>query len=129
MHRILALAILWLLVLGCSGAGSREQVEGLPTWLPVYSGSEIQPLYQTPTEEGSQGAVSFVVPASAGDVVKFYRDRFEQAGFEVKVLPFRSQVGRGARLEGGDSKIGFHALIEEENGDTATAVFNYTQAR
>lgn len=120
--------LLVLALAACSGAQPAPQVEGVPAWLPVYPDSEVQPLFEAPNAEGgTQGAVSFRVPAEAGEVVKFYRDQLEAADFEVEVLPFRSDVGRGVRIEGGDSKTGFHAIVTEEDDGTATVVANYTE--
>lgn len=114
----------------CSGSQPAPRVEGVPAWLPVYPDSEVQPLFEAPTAEGGvQGAVSFLIPAEAGAVVKFYRDRFEAAHLEVEIVPFRSDAGRGARIEGGDSETGFHAIVSEEGDGTSSAIFNYTAKR
>lgn len=121
-------ALLVLLALtACSGSPPAPRVEGVPAWLPVYPDSEVQPLFEAATEpQGIRGAVSFRIPAEAGEAVQFYRDRFEAAHFEVRVSPFRSDAGRGARIEGGDSKTGFHAIVSQEDDGTCSAVFNYT---
>ena len=114
----------------CSGSRPSVEVEGVPPWLPVYPDSRVQPMFETPTQEGGvRGAVSFQIPAEAGEVVAFYRDRFEAARLQVRVHPFRSETGRGARLEGGDAETGFHAIVSEEDDGTTSAIFNYTAKR
>ena len=122
------LLLVLVLVIGCSPSQPAALVEGVPAWLPVYPDNEVQPLFEAPNEQGgTRGAVSFHIPAEASEVVKFYRDQLEAADLEVEVLPFRSEAGRGARLEGGDSKIGFHAIVSEEGDGTATVIVNYTE--
>lgn len=130
LPRSLAGILILVLLLSPGGCAERPvEVEGVPSWLPIYPGSDVSPMFETPTEQGSQGAVSFTIPATARDAISFYRDKLEATGFEVKIIPFRSDLGRGARIEGGDSKTGFHAIFNEEEGETASAIFNYTQAR
>jgi hypothetical protein len=122
--------VLLAILVACSGSHLAPRVKGVPAWLPVYPDSEVQPKFEAPTEQGGvQGAVSFQIPAHAGDVVEFYRDRFEAAKLEVEVLPFRSSIGRGVRIEGGDTKTGFHAIVSQEDDGTTSAIFNYIAKR
>lgn len=132
--RLLAPALLALLapagfLTGCTGSVTAvgATVEGAPQWLPVYPGSEAELVYSLDGESETTGALSLVTGDEAGEVVTFYRDRMEAQQFRLRVYPFRTDFGRGARIDGHseDETRGFHATVTPEEGRT-TVLINYT---
>jgi hypothetical protein len=97
--------------------------------MPVVPGSEVQPLMENPTEEGVAGVLSVVTDADAREVVAFYRDELKKRGFKLRIAPFETSHGRGARISGHSAAEteGVNLTVTPEEGST-TVLVNYTYA-
>lgn len=115
----------------CTGEAPPGATAEAPDWLPRYPGSESQSIFEAPTEEGFKGTVALTTADGASEVVSFYKEELEGAGFEVEITPYPTNHGRGASLQGHSaSETEGLFLIVSPRGDGGSSVYiNYEQAR
>lgn len=95
-------------------------------WLPVFPDSAVQPLIEQQAEDGVSGTLTLVAEADAREVVRFYRDELEARQFKLRISPFETPHGRGARISGHNASEtqGLNATVTP--GETSTTVLiNY----
>ncbi len=71
-----------------AGAGSEED---LPSWIPVYPGSEVTATYVATADQGSGGSFSLTTSDSVDTVYEHYRSTLESAGFQIQVTNITGQ--------------------------------------
>jgi hypothetical protein len=109
----------WKLTTGSSGAGE------IPDWVPLYPGTE--PLSSNVFEgsEGVRGTCQLETGDRASQVVDFYQERLQQAGFEVTVNRFSSSDGEEGGVvnaEHGASGRSVVVMVGAEDGKTSASV-------
>lgn len=76
--------------------GSGDAAADLPDWVPLYPDARVtRELFSKRTETGRAGAVALTTEASADDVVSWYGDELEEAGFRKSVLVVGPHDDRG----------------------------------
>ena len=95
----------------------------LPDWVPVHPAtSSQQAAFQTTGPSGEAGHVALTVDADADDVVSFYKEALESAGYEVSVSSF-SGGGESASIVSGQKGSGnVVATVSEAEGHTQVAL-------
>lgn len=75
---------------GNDGSQARIGVTGeaLPDWIPVYPGSSPTVSFVNESEGRTDGAFSFSTDGEAEEILNFYRQALEAAGFEVDATTF-----------------------------------------
>ncbi len=66
-----------------------------PEWIPIYPGSAVAGNYDATTPEGHGGAVTITSSAPATEVMTFYKEKLEAAGFKVETLTLGGTVVGG----------------------------------
>jgi hypothetical protein len=74
-------------IMGASSAAN------LPSWLPVYPGTEDRGTFSISSQDGLSGSCSFKTDDSVERVASFYEDSLEQAGFSVRKTETRTPEG------------------------------------
>ena len=118
-------------LVGCSGEVARQGTAEAPDWLPEYPGAEETSVFETPTEQGSKGTVAWTTSDGASEVVSFFKEELEAAGFDVKIIPYPTDHGRGASLQGHSASEteGFFLIISPQEDGGSSVFINYEQAR
>lgn len=111
--------------------GAGDTAADLPGWVPLYPETRVEKqLFSKQTETGRAGAVALTTEASAGDVVAWYADALEEAGFEKSVLV----MGRGdehGRLQvtsGRDDGRKLSVVAGRDHDGSGTIVLFYLEA-
>lgn len=99
------------------------QSEELPDWVPVHPATASQQAaFQTTGPSGEAGHVALTVDADADDVVSFYKEALESAGYEVSVSSF-SGGGESASIVSGQKGSGtVVATVSEAEGHAQVAL-------
>ncbi|MDE2980117.1 MAG: hypothetical protein OXU74_02880 [Gemmatimonadota bacterium] len=72
-----------------------DEAGELPNWVPVYPGARVRNvLFANESESGRAGAVVLSTDAAAGDVVAWYEDRLDGAGYSTSVVVVEPDRGR-----------------------------------
>lgn len=127
----LALLLLSLGLAGCSGEAAREGTAEAPEWLPRYPGAEETSVFETPTEEGSKGTVALTTADGASEVMSFYKKELEADGFDLEIIPYPTDHGRGASLQGHSASEteGLFLIVSPREDGGSSVFINYEQAR
>lgn len=84
-----------------------DEAGELPGWVPVYPGARVgNVLFSNESESGRAGAVVLRTDAAAGDVVAWYEDRLDGAGYSTSVVVVGPDRGRLEVTSGGDGNEG-----------------------
>ncbi len=88
--------------------GAGDEAGELPRWVPVYPGARVRNvLFANESESGRAGAVVLSTDAAAGDVVAWYEDRLDGAGYSTSVVVVGPDRGRlEVTSSGGDGDEG-----------------------
>lgn len=69
---------------GTLSVGAGGSVKDVPPWVPIYPGANAQSNMALNTEEVVQGVLTVTTSDSYSDLVDFYRDQLEDAGFDIE---------------------------------------------
>jgi len=84
-----------------------DEAGELPNWVPVYPGARVRDLlFSQKSETGRAGAVVLSTDAAAADVVAWYEDRLDGAGYRTSVVVVGPDRGRLEVTSGGDGDDG-----------------------
>jgi len=110
-------------VLSTGGAVSEE----LPSWVPVYPGSEPESRHTMRTDDMVTGGFELTTSASVDQVVEFYRSNLKGDGFVVNVNTFSGDDGKGGMVNARDDGGGRSVVViigTEEAATTASVSYN-----
>jgi hypothetical protein len=109
----------WKLSTGGTGAGD------VPDWVPVYPETEPVASHVFEGSEGVRGTCQLETDDGAAQVIDFYQDRLQQAGYEVTVNRFSStdgDEGGVVNAEHGASGRAVVVMVGTEDGRTTASV-------
>jgi hypothetical protein len=90
-------------VLEVEGSEGRVRIGGggeVPSWVPVYPGTEPQALFTQDDPRQVGGMIELQTSHSLDRVAAFYRERLEGLGYEVNETRFSGPDGEGALVAG-----------------------------
>ncbi|MCY3547334.1 MAG: hypothetical protein OXH51_16340 [Gemmatimonadetes bacterium] len=80
-----------------------DEAAELPNWVPVYPGARVRNLlFSHKSDTGRAGAAVLSTDAAVGDVVTWYEDRLDGAGYSTSVVVVGPDRGRLEVTSGGD---------------------------
>ncbi len=100
------------------GGGEADEV---PSWIPVISGAEVQPLFSMNADGVSRGSLKIVTDKDAEEVLKFYQEKMEEAGFEIQTSSY-SGGGESVNMLSGETVDPKKSLIVNVSADSDGAV-------
>jgi hypothetical protein len=77
--------------------GEGASAAAVPSWLPSYPGSSPQATFSAESDSGKTQNYHFITSDSVDQVLRFYREQLEDAGFRVNM----STVTQNSRVSGG----------------------------
>ena len=110
--------------------GAGDEAADVPGWVPLYPDARIEKqLFSKQTETGRAGAVALTTEASAGDVVAWYADALEEAGFEKSVLVMGSgdEHGRLQVTSGREEGRKLSVVAGRDHDGSGTIVLFYLE--
>ncbi len=106
--------------------GTGGEARELPNWVPVYPGARVQDvLFSKRTDSGRSGAVMLTTDAAAGDVVAWYGDRLEDAGYETSVVVVGPHSGRLEVTSGEDEGRKLSVVAGREDDGSGVIMLLY----
>ena len=102
--------------------------DDVPDWVPIYPGGEPTNRHGMVTGDRITGGFEIETSASVEDVIRFYQEALEKAGFEVKVNSYTQAENQGGMVNGDNDAEDRNvvAIIHSEGGGTTSIVMTYT---
>ena len=98
----------------------------VPDWVPIFTDSKFAGNYNASTPDGNAGAVTITTSAPVANVMAFYKQRLEAAGFQVQTLTLDGPTSGGTVIgTAADRKRAVNVVISVADGKTqAMVTFN-----
>jgi hypothetical protein len=103
--------------------------EDVPSWVPVYPGSEPANRHTMRTEEEETGGFELETSASVAEALEFYKTALEGEGYEVAVNTFTQEDSEGGMVNGshGDEGRNVVVIFNSEGGGPTKIVISYSE--
>lgn len=102
------------------GSGGDEEIPG---WIPRYAGVEPEGSFISSTDQKTEGGFGFKVEDDLDEVVAFYEDELEGAGFEITGRNSWSGGGsRGTSITAEDAGRSVQVMIMGEGGTSQVTI-------
>ncbi len=103
-----------------AGAGADE----IPSWVPIYPGTEPTSNFVSTTDEGTQGAFSLGTTDEPDEVLDWYADEVEGLGMTPERSTFSTPVSRGGLVSGEAGGRQLNATVmSQDEGTLVTVTF------
>ncbi len=106
-----------------------EAVSGeVPEWVPIFPGGDPKNRHGMRTGERITGGFEIETSASVEEVIRFYQETLESAGFEVKTNAYTQAENQGGMVNGDndDDDRNVVAIIHSEGDGKTSIVMTYT---
>jgi hypothetical protein len=97
----------------------------IPSWLPIYPGTEPQGTYSTEDADGRTGAFTIETHDSLDDLIDFYAEKLEGKGFKV-LQRAKTNLGASLNAQSPDESLTV-SIAASAVGDKVQAVVNFTE--
>jgi len=101
-----------------AGAGADE----IPSWVPVYPGTEPASNFISTTDEGTQGAFSLSTGDEPDEVLDWYADEVEDLGMAPERSTFSTPESRGGLISGEAGERGLNVTVMNQGEGTLVTV-------
>ena len=103
--------------------------EDVPSWVPVYPGSDPTSRHTMRTEEEQTGGFELETSASVKEALDFYKAALEAEGYEVAVNTFTQDDSEGGMVNGSHSEKGRNvvAIFSSDSGGPTKIVISYSE--
>lgn len=102
--------------------------EPIPDWVPVPDGAEPTNRHSMTLDKGLNGGFQLDSKLPVADVLDFYRERLEAAGYTASVNTFDGEGGTGGMVNGNDANGGRSVVVMARSEDgTTTVTVSYHQ--
>lgn len=101
----------------------------VPSWIPVIPGGEVEPLFTMSADGVTRGSVKIVTDQDAEQVLEFYQEEMEQAGFEIQTSSY-SGGGESVNMLTGqieDSQKSLIVNVTVDSDDEVTVALTYSE--
>ena len=103
-----------------------SDMDDLPEWVPVYPDAEVTGTYAATTPGSSGGSFQLTTADGVEEVLTFYVEELESAGWSVQKTEFSGPDGKGGQVMG--SHEGNTVMVILSSGDEGTqAMVNYSE--
>jgi hypothetical protein len=102
--------------------------DDIPEWVPIFPGGEPKNRHGMRTKEQITGGFEVETSASVEEVMRFYQEALESAGFEVKTNAYTHAENQGGMVNGDndDEDRNVVAIIHSEGDGITSIVMTYT---
>jgi uncharacterized protein YneF (UPF0154 family) len=83
-------------------AAGKPSAKDLPSWVPVYPGTEPSSRHSMRTETTLSGGFEIATDDALADVLEFYRSELESEGYEISVNTYTQDATEGGMVNGSD---------------------------
>jgi len=103
--------------------------EDVPSWVPVYPGSEPTSRHTMRTEEEQTGGFELETADSMEEALDFYKKALESEGYEVTMNTFTQDDSKGGMVNATHGEQGRNvvAIFSSESGGPTKIVISYSE--
>lgn len=105
-----------------------EVTEDIPSWVPVYPGSEPTSRHTMHSQDTLSGGFEIVTSDPVSDVLEYYQSELKEQGFEISVNTFSQEGGgSGGMVNGRDESEGRNVVVilnSEAEGSKVVVSYN-----
>ncbi len=103
--------------------------EDVPSWVPVYPGTEATSRHTMRTEDEQTGGFELETADTVKEALEFYKAALEGEGFEVVVNTFSQDDSEGGMVNGSHGEKGRNvvAIFNSEGGGPTKIVVSYSE--
>lgn len=109
---------------GTASFGAGVDVD-LPSWLPIYPGTEPRGTYSTESPDERAGAYTIETHDSIDDVIDFYVEKLEGKGFKI-LQRARTNLGASLHAQSSDESLTVNIAVSNV-GEGVQAVVNFIE--
>ncbi|MES1241065.1 MAG: hypothetical protein ABUT39_05545 [Acidobacteriota bacterium] len=103
--------------------------QNLPSWIPTYSGGEVQGVMDASTAEGRSATFTVSTTDSIDEVANFYESQLKSSGFKVEKGSYEAGGQKTVTLTAtGDDKRSANVMVSTGDGKTQ-AVVNFNEKK
>ena len=102
-----------------------SDMDDLPDWVPVYSDAEATGTYSASTASGSGGSFQLTTSDGVEEVLTFYVEELEGAGWSVQKTEFSGPDGKGGQVIGSHEDRTVMVILSSSDEGTQ-AMVNYS---
>jgi hypothetical protein len=104
--------------------------QNLPSWVPTYSGGEVQGVMDASTTEGRSATFTVTTTDSVDEVANFYESQLKGSGFKVEKTSFEANGQKTINLAatGNDEKRSATVIVSTSDGKTQ-ALVNFNEKK
>jgi uncharacterized protein YneF (UPF0154 family) len=110
-------------------AAGKPSAKDLPSWVPVYPGTEPSSRHSMRTETTLSGGFEIATDDALADVLEFYRSELESAGYEISVNTYTQDATEGGMVNGSDEaeQRSIVVILSREAGENTKAVVSFNE--
>ena len=110
-------------------ATGKPSANDLPSWVPMYPGTEPASRHSMRTETTLSGGFEVSTADAVADVLEFYRSELDAAGYTVSVNTYTQDDTEGGMVNGSNEaeQRSVVVIISREAGENTTAVVSFNE--
>ena len=110
-------------------ATGKPSAKDLPSWVPMYPGTEPSSRHSMRTETTLSGGFEITTDDAVADVLEFYRSKLESAGYEISVNTYTQDDTEGGMVNGNNEaeQRSVVIILSREAGENTKAVVSFNQ--
>jgi len=110
-------------------ATGKPSANDLPSWVPMYPGTEPASRHSMRTETTLSGGFEVSTADDVADVLEFYRSELDAAGYTVSVNTYTQDDTEGGMVNGSNEaeQRSVVVIISREAGENTTAVVSFNE--
>jgi hypothetical protein len=110
-------------------ATGKPSAKDLPSWVPIYPGTEPSSRHSMRTETTLSGGFEITTDDAVADVLEFYRSKLESAGYEISVNTYTQDDTEGGMVNGNNEaeQRSVVVILSREAGENTKAVVSFNQ--
>jgi uncharacterized protein YneF (UPF0154 family) len=110
-------------------ATGKPSAKDLPSWVPMYPGTEPTSRHSMRTETTLSGGFEITTEDAVADVLEFYRSELESAGYEISVNTYTQDETEGGMVNGNNEAEhrSIIVILSREAGENTKAVVSFNE--
>jgi len=110
-------------------ATGKASAGDIPSWVPMYPGTEPSSRHSMRTDTTASGGFEVTTADPVADVLEFYREALESAGYAISVNTYTQDGTEGGMVNGNNEaeERSVVVIINREAGQDTTAVVSFNE--
>ena len=110
-------------------ATGKPSAGDLPSWVPMYPETEPSSRHSMRTDTTASGGFEITTPDPVADVLEFYREELESAGYAISVNTYTQDDTEGGMVNGNNEaeQRSVVVIVSREAGEDTRAVVSFNE--